>query len=95
MLNEGQFRVMTTNKCRVISCHVCIAYVQSNPYFFGFYSSVWFLFASVGVVAVLSAPRVAARLGPVCPVFFRAVRDRTLRVFVLLARMIILILCIS
>ena len=94
MLNEGQFRVMTTNKCQVISCHVCIAYVQSNPYFFGFYSSVWFLFPCVGVVAVLSAPRVTARLGPVCPVFFRAVRDRTLRVFVL-TRMIILILCIS
>lgn len=33
-----------------ISCYVCIVYVQSNPYSFGFYPSL--LFLSSGFVAV-------------------------------------------
>lgn len=34
MVDEGQFREMTVDS--VESCHVCIVYVHSNPYFFGF-----------------------------------------------------------
>lgn len=67
MVNEGQFRVMSDHGQRqVISCHVCNVYLQSNPYFFGFY---YLLFCSHLWASWLciSAPRVTSLSSPVCP----------------------------
>lgn len=53
MVDEGQFREMTVDSVK--SCHVCIVYVHSNPYFFFLYfvlfSLVLFI-SSVGFVAM-------------------------------------------
>lgn len=94
-------RVMSDHgQCQVISCHVCIAYVQSNPCFLWF---LFFMFCSRlwDSWLCISAPRVtsfsSAQFAPFRP-SDRPISDRgsgmeMLCVFVL-ALMIIIILCI-
>lgn len=50
MVDEGQLREMTVDS--VESCHVCIVYVHSNPYFFLVLFSLVLFISSVDFVAM-------------------------------------------
>lgn len=51
VVDEGQFGEMTVDS--VESCHVCIVYVHSNPYFFGFIQFVYFICGLCGHESLL------------------------------------------